>query len=143
MVETRLVRMSPLPHVGQSLAFLPYRRVNRAAALAVSPWALRNPSSVNLWRDRGRRGREPPATSNRRARPPEPMPASQAATKVKPGGGRRGHSSPRPADGAPMAWLDGGDLRILAKLPVSAALAWLLPSRGWEVVARLSAGWPG
>lgn len=70
------------------------------------------------------------------------MPASDPATKVRSDGLARAETGgPFPAGRSPR-WLEGADLRILAKLPLSAALAWLLPPHRWEKAARLTVGPP-
>jgi lauroyl/myristoyl acyltransferase len=52
--------------------------------------------------------------------------------------------SPTAAPVAPVdrstAWLQGADLRVLAKLPLSALLAWCVPVRHWDGVADAAAG---
>jgi lauroyl/myristoyl acyltransferase len=47
-------------------------------------------------------------------------------------------SAPQP----PQPWLEGVDLRVLAKLPLSAALAWGVPERHWGVLANAAARLP-
>ena len=41
----------------------------------------------------------------------------------------------RPVAPAAARWLQAGDLRVLAKLPLTAALAWALPPGYWDAVA--------
>ena len=45
----------------------------------------------------------------------------------------------RSAPRGPQPWLEGVDLRVLAKLPLSAALAWGVPERYWAALASASA----
>ena len=45
----------------------------------------------------------------------------------------------RSAPRGPQPWLEAVDLRVLAKLPLSAALAWGVPERYWAALASASA----